>query len=280
MNEPPAALRRLLLPILPYELVSLLGEYTAFIGELVDTFPGHVGSITHVLGLSDDWIVIGGKQGLVLYQLYTDRIIPLIQDQHITALLKLPDPQKFAVGYGTQFEVWDGMIRLNVIDTSPVYDLLLVEDAIVARSHNRLQEYHFKNKNWTLVGAINRELPGPLAFINSGQLVFFSHARANVFIVGPDDHQYIGYVNGGVETRDQLDQNRIEHNGHFNIVTSLALLLDGRFASGSMDSTVRIWSGPEDSLILHTESPVKSLSTFPDGKLIVGLENGLVQVWM
>jgi WD40 repeat protein len=66
-----------------------------------------------------------------------------------------------------------------------------------------------------------------------------------------------------------------------NAVRALAVLPDGRLASGSYDSTVRIWDlHKNESLTLQGhEREVRALAVLPDGRLASGSDDGTVRVW-
>ena len=68
--------------------------------------------------------------------------------------------------------------------------------------------------------------------------------------------------------------------GHTSDVFSLAVLLDGKLASGSGDNTVRIWKDNACLLTLagHT-SDVLALAVLPNGKLVSGSGDMTVRVW-
>lgn len=64
-------------------------------------------------------------------------------------------------------------------------------------------------------------------------------------------------------------------------VVSLAVLPDGRLASGSFDKTIRIWdlvTGSSEILEGHI-SPVKALAVLPDGRLASGPVDRTILIW-
>jgi len=69
--------------------------------------------------------------------------------------------------------------------------------------------------------------------------------------------------------------------GHFNTVSKLATLSNGNLASGSWDTTVRIWNPNTGSLIyiLWPSSSVTSLVKLPNGNLASGSIDGTVKIW-
>ena len=71
-------------------------------------------------------------------------------------------------------------------------------------------------------------------------------------------------------------------NTHTSRVTALAVLPDGKLASGSWDKTVRVWDAASGACLLtlasHTNS-VSALAVLPDGKLASGSWDGTVRVW-
>src|SRR5262249_54830085 len=64
-------------------------------------------------------------------------------------------------------------------------------------------------------------------------------------------------------------------------VTDLAVLSDGRLASGGEDGTVRVWDPHKgEPLALRGHGgPVFALAALPDGRLASGGEGGAVRVW-
>lgn len=69
--------------------------------------------------------------------------------------------------------------------------------------------------------------------------------------------------------------------GHDGTVLNLAVLLDGRLASGSHDGTIRVWSwrGNEHQLLEgHTDS-IYELIVLEDGRLVSGSRDGSIRIW-
>jgi WD40 repeat protein len=70
--------------------------------------------------------------------------------------------------------------------------------------------------------------------------------------------------------------------GHTNSVWALAVLPDGRIASGSEDATVRVWNPAQPGQVLvlegHTNS-VQALAVLPDGRIASGSRDNTVRVW-
>ena len=70
--------------------------------------------------------------------------------------------------------------------------------------------------------------------------------------------------------------------GHTGGVKSLVLLPDGRLASGSHDTTVRLWDlvhGAETSRLEGHTSDVTALAMLPDGRLASGSSDNTVRLW-
>ena len=72
-------------------------------------------------------------------------------------------------------------------------------------------------------------------------------------------------------------------NGHTQTVSSLAVLANVDLASGSSDSTIRIWNiytGLQKSLLenVHT-SPVTALFALKNGNLVSGSADGTINIW-
>ena len=69
--------------------------------------------------------------------------------------------------------------------------------------------------------------------------------------------------------------------GHYLNINCLAVLPDGRLASGSMDETLRVWdtsSGQSKTLEGH-KGAVTCLAVLPDGRLASGSWDETVRVW-
>jgi WD40 repeat protein len=71
---------------------------------------------------------------------------------------------------------------------------------------------------------------------------------------------------------------------HGSPVRSLAVLTDGRLASGGKDGTIKVWpkegaGEPEKVLSNANASPVSSLAVLADGRLASGDQDGKITVW-
>ncbi len=70
--------------------------------------------------------------------------------------------------------------------------------------------------------------------------------------------------------------------GHANEITSLAILPNGNFASGSSDKTIIIWNTTDGSIIRkltgHTDN-VRSLAVLPNGDLASGSDDQTIIIW-
>jgi WD40 repeat protein len=72
---------------------------------------------------------------------------------------------------------------------------------------------------------------------------------------------------------------------HGSPVSALAVLADGRLASGGSDlsgnGNIKIWpkEGTGEPVVLSNGSPVTSLAVLPDGRLASGGEDGNIKIW-
>ncbi|WP_454857610.1 P-loop NTPase fold protein [Promicromonospora soli] len=70
--------------------------------------------------------------------------------------------------------------------------------------------------------------------------------------------------------------------GHPGPVNTVAVMRDGRFASGGKDGTVRVWDpGTREQLgilVGHT-GPVNDVAALRDGRIVTGGEDGTLRVW-
>lgn len=63
-------------------------------------------------------------------------------------------------------------------------------------------------------------------------------------------------------------------------VYALAVLPDGRLASGSADNTIRIWDlATGSSEVLRCPDWIRTLAVLPDGRLAAGCDDATVRVW-
>jgi WD40 repeat protein len=72
--------------------------------------------------------------------------------------------------------------------------------------------------------------------------------------------------------------------GHSSSVKALAMLQDGRFASGSTDHTIKLWNTNFAGLIFRAtlvghSSSVKALAVLPDGRLASGSTDLTIKLW-
>ena len=75
----------------------------------------------------------------------------------------------------------------------------------------------------------------------------------------------------------------VEYDCDTHTVTCLAVLPDGRLASGSYDNTVRVWDVSDGGSCALTQSGhtnyVSSLTVLPDGRLVSGSYDATLRVW-
>ena len=72
----------------------------------------------------------------------------------------------------------------------------------------------------------------------------------------------------------------LSHGG--GMVMSLAVLADGRVASGGLDGTIKLWpkEGKGEPVVLsHGDGEVMSLAVLADGRLASGDQDGNIKLW-
>ncbi len=69
---------------------------------------------------------------------------------------------------------------------------------------------------------------------------------------------------------------------HGSPVLSLAVLADGRLASGGDDGKIKLWprDGAGEPVVLSHGSSVKSLAVLADGRLASGGVDGKIKLWL
>jgi WD40 repeat protein len=84
---------------------------------------------------------------------------------------------------------------------------------------------------------------------------------------------------GGAHNLDGAHLQTLE--GHNQFVRALAVGVEGRVYSGSLDTTVRVWSGNDGALlhVLAANAAVHALAVGLDGAVHAGLANGDIKVW-
>jgi WD40 repeat protein len=68
---------------------------------------------------------------------------------------------------------------------------------------------------------------------------------------------------------------------HVNWVQSMAVLADGRLASGGEDGTIKLWpeEGMGEPVVLSHGSPVRAMAVLADGRLASGDYDGKIKLW-
>ncbi len=88
---------------------------------------------------------------------------------------------------------------------------------------------------------------------------------------------------GGLRLWDpESDAILVRLDGHQNSVAALAVLADGRIASGSFDNSIRIWgakNGKELSRLDGHLNTVHALVVLPDGRLVSGSSDHSIRFW-
>ena len=90
---------------------------------------------------------------------------------------------------------------------------------------------------------------------------------------------------GLAPTRPSLDPPGAETarlEGHGDEVTALAVLPDGRLASGVGDKTIRLWNaatGAESARLEGHRGKVRALAVLPDGRLASGADDRTIRLW-
>jgi hypothetical protein len=71
-------------------------------------------------------------------------------------------------------------------------------------------------------------------------------------------------------------------SGHASTVNALAVLPDGRLASGASDGTIKLWdpaSGQLQATLEGHSGPVNALAVLPDGRLASGGDDRTIKLW-
>jgi WD40 repeat protein len=81
--------------------------------------------------------------------------------------------------------------------------------------------------------------------------------------------------------RVALSRLPLEVRSHGSLVRSLAVLPDGRLASGGNDGEIKLWprNGMGEPVILKHGGPIGSLVVLADGRLASGGQNGQIKLW-
>ena len=69
---------------------------------------------------------------------------------------------------------------------------------------------------------------------------------------------------------------------HGSLIWSLAVLPDGRLASGDGNGQIKLWpkDGAGEPVVLSQGSPILSLTALPDGRLASGGDDGKIKLWL
>jgi WD40 repeat protein len=193
----------------------------------------------------------------------------------VTALAVLPDGQLASGSKDQLVRVWDPKRgvetgRLDVY-TGPVTSLVVLPDGRLASGSDEGNAIGL----WDLSSADATWLEGftggvqALAVLHDGRLASASGSGAG------DNTIRLWDVTDGKVTSSLA--------GHSSVVTSLAVLPDGRLASGSWDQTIRLWdvsnsTSRQTSLEGHTGA-AWALAVLRDERLASGSEDETIRLW-
>jgi len=228
-------------------------------GETEWTLTGHPDNVWALVTLPDGRLISGSRNGtFILWDLTAmegDIILgsdgPVKPVRPVSGLALLTDGRLASISWGT----------------------IAIHDLETGESQNLVEEYH-------------GTLLVPLAALPEGRLAVGRHdntigvlnlagvAEPLTDLAGSHDSD------GDPILRDQLFESVLQ--GHSSWVSALALMPDGRLASGAKDGTIKLWNlaTREAKVTLEGHSTrVSALAPMPDGRLASASEDGTIKLW-